>query len=469
MPRTKPGERPGLVPALGSLSGRATRLEAPRNPAWNYVTPIAPSAEPDDYVAGLSSYVPFQAPWGNIVARPATAFRMVEGKLQVRLACTGGEASPGSTIFTLPVNFRSDEDFPVFALVGDTQIAKIDVTALGPVVFIGLVQGATGATGSTGAGVTGPTGVTGVTGVTGATGPSLGPTGPSGVTGVTGVTGATGATGPTGAGVTGVTGATGPSGGPQGEPGTPGLEGPAGQPGIQGITGVTGTQGTTGVTGQQGVTGTTGVTGPAGGPTGATGLTGVTGATGPEGLPGMEGASGAPGVSGVGVTGVTGATGQDGLPGLEGPSGPPGAGVTGATGPEGLPGMDGQRGATGPATQSLNIVIDGGGSVITTGIKGDVRISFNCTVIDWTILADQTGAILIDIWKDVYANFPPDNSDSMPGTNEPEIVATDDSATSSSLGGWTTTTITAGDTLRFNVDSVTSITRATLILTLART
>lgn len=115
-------------------------------------------------------------------------------------------------------------------------------------------------------------------------------------------------------------------------------------------------------------------------------------------------------------------------------------------------------------TFTVGITIDGGGSQITTGIKGYVQVPVAATIISWTILADQSGAIVIDVWKDIYNNFPPDNSDAIPGTDEPEITASGVKATSSSLGGWTTTSIAAGDCIGFNVDSCTSITRATLML-----
>jgi hypothetical protein len=45
--------------------------------------------------------------------------------------------------------------------------------------------------------------------------------------------------------------------------------------------------------------------------------------------------------------------------------------------------------------------------VITTGIKGDVVVDFACTINSVTLLADVAGAIVVDIWKDAYANFPP--------------------------------------------------------------
>jgi len=115
---------------------------------------------------------------------------------------------------------------------------------------------------------------------------------------------------------------------------------------------------------------------------------------------------------------------------------------------------------------SITFIIDGGGTVITTGIKGDLEIPFACTINQWTLLADTSGSIVIDIWKDTYANYPPTVADSITGSADPTIT-TATKGQSSTLTGWTTS-ISAGDTLRFNVDSVTSITRVTLSLKVTR-
>ena len=34
-------------------------------------------------------------------------------------------------------------------------------------------------------------------------------------------------------------------------------------------------------------------------------------------------------------------------------------------------------------------------------------MDFACTINNVTLLADVAGAIVLDIWKDAYANFPP--------------------------------------------------------------
>lgn len=148
-----------------------------------------------------------------------------------------------------------------------------------------------------------------------------------------------------------------------------------------------------------------------------------------------------------------------------GPVGP--VGSTGSIGPTGAQGTTGPTGASGSSAGVLNFMIDGGGSVITTGIKGDIRVPFNCTINEWTLLADVSGSITIDIWKDTYANYPPVDADSITATATPSITSATKN-TSSTLTGWTTS-IAAGDTLRFNVDSCTSITNVSLVLGITRT
>mgnify|MGYP003650134438 FL=1 len=111
--------------------------------------------------------------------------------------------------------------------------------------------------------------------------------------------------------------------------------------------------------------------------------------------------------------------------------------------------------------------IDGGGAAITTGVKGEIRVPFACTITEYTLLADQSGSIVVDLWVDTYANYPPTVADTITASAKPTISATT-KATSSTLTGWTTS-IAAGSTMKFNVDSITTLTRCTVILTVLKT
>lgn len=119
-----------------------------------------------------------------------------------------------------------------------------------------------------------------------------------------------------------------------------------------------------------------------------------------------------------------------------------------------------------PRGSAIPFVIDGGGLVIGTGIRGDLQIPFGCTINSWTLLADQVGSIVVDIWKDTYDNFPPDVADSICAASLPTLSSAS-KATSTSLPGWTTT-INPGDILRYSVQSVSSIKRVTVSLKVFR-
>ena len=119
--------------------------------------------------------------------------------------------------------------------------------------------------------------------------------------------------------------------------------------------------------------------------------------------------------------------------------------------------------SSGSSTRAITFAIDGGGSALTTGVKADVYVPYACTITAVTMLADQSGSCVVDIWKDTYANYPPTVADTITASAKPTISAATKS-TDSTLTGWTTA-ISAGDTLRFNIDSASTITRLALTLT----
>jgi hypothetical protein len=123
--------------------------------------------------------------------------------------------------------------------------------------------------------------------------------------------------------------------------------------------------------------------------------------------------------------------------------------------------------AAGVAGTGFTLIIDNRGTAISAGIKGDVRIPFACTVTGWTLLADQTGSIVIDVWRDSYANFPPVVGDSIAGTEKPTLSSASKNE-DLTLTTWTTA-LAAGDILRFNIDSAATVTRVSLSLHLTRT
>ncbi len=115
---------------------------------------------------------------------------------------------------------------------------------------------------------------------------------------------------------------------------------------------------------------------------------------------------------------------------------------------------------------TINVIIDGAGSAITTGIKGDMVVDFACTIKSVTLLADQTGSVVVNIWKQAYGSYPPTVTQKITASAPPTITTALKSQ-DSTLTGWTTS-ISAGDVLRFNVDSCTTITRVLVALKVLR-
>jgi hypothetical protein len=99
---------------------------------------------------------------------------------------------------------------------------------------------------------------------------------------------------------------------------------------------------------------------------------------------------------------------------------------------------------------------------IIAGTKSTQSFIGNGVITGYSLLADQSGDLVIDLWKDTYANYPPTNADTITGGNEPTLSSSDKSA-DTTLTDWTTT-FTLGDILMLNVDSASSVVWADLNL-----
>lgn len=117
----------------------------------------------------------------------------------------------------------------------------------------------------------------------------------------------------------------------------------------------------------------------------------------------------------------------------------------------------------------FEVLIGNGVDVITTGLKttGVIRMPRAGTITGWTILscgagAPISGSIVIDIWKDLFANYPPTIADTVTGSTLPTVTAAV-TASSTVLTGWNTA-LSTGDVLFFNVNSITSFRAVKLIV-----
>lgn len=103
----------------------------------------------------------------------------------------------------------------------------------------------------------------------------------------------------------------------------------------------------------------------------------------------------------------------------------------------------------------ITFTFENSGSVITTGIKINKLVPFDCDITGWTLLADQSGSIVIDIWKLAYASYPPLVANTITGSEKPTLssaLINQDLA----LTTWTTA-LNKGDVLRPNIDSVSTV------------
>lgn len=114
------------------------------------------------------------------------------------------------------------------------------------------------------------------------------------------------------------------------------------------------------------------------------------------------------------------------------------------------------------AVGAISLSLNGGGSTITTGYKSFTTVTFSGQILEYTVLADRTGSIVIDVWKDSYSNFPLTTGDSICASSKPTL-ATGIKNTDSTLTSWTKT-FSAGDVFGFNVDSVSGVTNVNLTL-----
>lgn len=117
-------------------------------------------------------------------------------------------------------------------------------------------------------------------------------------------------------------------------------------------------------------------------------------------------------------------------------------------------------------TQSINFLIDGGGAVITTGIKGALRVDYNVRI-NGSFLQEVdgvTGSIVLDIdtsiggatptWTSIVASAPP-------------TITSARFSEDLTLTAWTTI-VPAGTYLRWTVNSVASFTRILSVLRVSR-
>ena len=116
-------------------------------------------------------------------------------------------------------------------------------------------------------------------------------------------------------------------------------------------------------------------------------------------------------------------------------------------------------------SSSVGITIDGGGSAITTGVKGYVVVPYGATITGWYLIGTPSGSLVIDVWK--AAGAIPTVASTIAGSEKPTLSSAQ-LANDTDLSSWTTG-IAAGDVLGFNVDSCSGCTWASLVIAVTKT
>jgi hypothetical protein len=111
---------------------------------------------------------------------------------------------------------------------------------------------------------------------------------------------------------------------------------------------------------------------------------------------------------------------------------------------------------------AFGLTIDGGGSLITTGLKGYVTIPYSATIYGWDIIGNTSGTCIIDLWKTTLSSFPPTSANTIAVSQKPtlsnQMINRNDTLT-----GWTTS-INANDILAFTVLSASTVSRVNLTI-----
>lgn len=116
-------------------------------------------------------------------------------------------------------------------------------------------------------------------------------------------------------------------------------------------------------------------------------------------------------------------------------------------------------------TASINFMLDGGGLLLTTGVKGQIEIPIACTITGWVLTADQSGSAVVDVLTSTYAGFPSTSSIcSGGGGDKPTLSSVQKNENLAVSGSVWTTAVAANTILQVNLNSVTTCQRLNLTL-----
>ena len=121
---------------------------------------------------------------------------------------------------------------------------------------------------------------------------------------------------------------------------------------------------------------------------------------------------------------------------------------------------------------ALQANFNGQGLTPNTGVTTPLEVPYDCTILAWSIFADQAGSTSCDIWRipqtgGAYPAYPPTIANSICSAAIPTL-SSGQAVRSASLGAWTSVTLSKGDLLWFVSGVSTSVTWFQLSLEVVR-
>lgn len=107
---------------------------------------------------------------------------------------------------------------------------------------------------------------------------------------------------------------------------------------------------------------------------------------------------------------------------------------------------------------SIPIRLGNGVAVPSTGaMPVAIYIPRKCKIRAWSIVADASGSIVVDLWRDVLANYPPTVADTIVSSGKPTLSSARTASASPTNTTWPNRVLLAGHYLLPNIDSVSTV------------
>ena len=114
-------------------------------------------------------------------------------------------------------------------------------------------------------------------------------------------------------------------------------------------------------------------------------------------------------------------------------------------------------------SHSVTFVVDGSGTVLTTGTKNPIKIPFGGSLVGWVMMCSPSGSVTADVYRAADGAGLPVTS-IVGGSGTKPAVSSNVENSSMSFTSWTSTTLAAKDNLAINLSGITTATYVELTL-----